>query len=446
MQIQLSDHFTYKKLLRFTLPSIFMMVFVSIYSIVDGFFVSNFVGKTPFAALNLIWPFVMICGSLGFMIGTGGSALVGKTMGEGDLPRARALFSLLIYVSLGFGVVIATVAFIFIRPIAVLLGATPDMLEYCVIYGRILLLAIPFFMLQNEFQSLLITAERPDFGLKITVAAGIANMIFDALFVVVFRWGLAGAAAATALCQTVGGLVPLIYFILPNKSPLRLGKTRLDLRALGKVFANGSSEFVTNISLSLVGMIYNLQLLKLVGEDGVSAYGVVIYVSFIFIAVFLGYTIGAAPIVSFHFGAGNTDELKNLRKKGLLLIACFAAVLTALGVGLAQPQALIFVSYDKDLLEMTVRGVRLYSFSYLIVGFNIFGSSFFTALNDGLTSATISFVRTLVFQIAAVLLLPALLPASMKLDGIWLAAVAAELLSLFITSFFLIRKRKKYHY
>ena len=446
MQIRLSDHFTYKKLIRFTLPSIFMMVSISIYSIVDGFFVSNYVGKTPFAALNLIFPFIMLCASLGFMFGTGGSALVGKTLGEGRPERANELFSMLIDTSLAVGVLIAVPAFIFLRPISILLGAEGEMIDYCVQYGRILVAAIPFFMLQNEFQSFLVTAERPDFGLYITIGAGVTNMLLDALFIAVLRWGLVGAAAATALSQFVGGIVPLIYFLLPNRSRLHLGRTRLELRALAAALGNGVSEFVTDISLSLVGILYNYQLLRLVGEDGVSAFGIVMYVSFIFCAVFIGYTIGSAPLVSFHYGAGNTQELKNLFRKSMCLLCCAAVVLTALGVGLARQQAMIFVSYDETLLRMTTRAVRLYSFVYLILGFNIYGSSFFTALNNGLVSFIISFLRTLVFKVGTVLLLPALLPAPYRLDGIWLADAAADTLALILTFSLLLSNRKKYGY
>lgn len=446
MKISLSEHFSYKKLLKFTFPSIMMMIFLSIYSVVDGYFVSNYVGKTPFAALNLIWPFIMLCGALGFMVGTGGSALISRVRGEGDLEKANQIFSLLIYVTIGLGIVIAAVGFVFIRPIAVFLGADAQMLDYCVLYGRTLLCSLVAFMLQNVFQSFLITAERPDFGLRITIAAGVTNMILDALFVAVFRWGLLGAAVATAMSQVVGGLVPLFYFVFPNKSPFRLGKTKFDGKALLKTFTNGSSEFVTNISLSVVGMLYNYTLLQIAGEDGLSAYGILMYVGFIFIAVFLGYTIGTAPIVSFHYGAADWEELKNLNKKSLRLIAVFSVTLTALGMALARPLSWLFASYDETLLNMTIHAMILYATCYLLSGFNIYASSFFTALNDGATSAAISFLRTFVFQAAAVLLVPRVLPPRYQLDGIWLACTAAELVSLVISVSFLLGKRKKYHY
>ena len=446
MHIQLSDHFTYKKLLRFAFPSIIMMIFTSIYGVVDGIFVSNFVGQSQFAAINLIMPFLMICGAIGFMIGTGGSALVSKTLGEGENDRAKSLFSMLIYLTIGFAVIIAVIAIIFLRPISIFLGAKGEMIDYCVTYGRFILPALPAFMLMNIFQSFLITAEKPKLGLFVTVAAGCTNMVLDALFVAAFGWGLEGAAIATAASQIVGGVIPFVYFLRPCKAVLHLVRFRFDGMALLRTCTNGSSEFVTNISLSVVNMLYNFQLMKLVGESGVSAYGVIMYISFIFIAVFIGYALSVTPIIGYHYGAGNFDELKNLFKKSLVIIFVFALVLTALAEVGARPLSLIFVGYDKALLNMTVRALMLYSISYLICGFNIFGSAFFTALNDGPVSAAISFLRTLVFQIASLLVIPAILPAEYKLDGIWLAVVAAEALSLVVTVAFIILKRKKYKY
>ena len=320
MSIQLSDHFNYRKLLRFTLPSIVMMIFTSIYGVVDGFFVSNFVGKTPFAAVNFIMPFLMILGAVGFMFGTGGSALIAKTMGEGDPEKANRLFSLFVYVSAACGIVIAVAGIAFIRPIASLLGAEGTMLDDCVTYGRIILIALPAYMLQYEFQSFFVTAEKPQLGLFVTIAAGVTNIVLDALFVAVFRWGLVGAAAATAISQMVGGIVPLFYFFRRNSSLLRLGKTRFDGRALLKACTNGSSELMSNISTSIVSMLYNLQLMHYVGEDGVSAYGVLMYVNMIFLAAFIGYSVGTAPVVGYHYGAGNHKELKSLLKKSMNLI------------------------------------------------------------------------------------------------------------------------------
>ena len=442
MAIRLSDHFNYGKLLRFTAPSIIMMIFTSIYGVVDGVFVSNFVGKTPFAAINFIMPFLMVFGALGFMVGTGGSALVAKTLGEGDRERANGLFSMLIWLSLAGGVALSVLGIVFMRPIAVLLGAEGEMLDCCVVYGCIIQLALPAFILQNEFQSFLVTAERPKLGLGITVAAGVTNIVLDALFVAVFRWGLEGAAAATALSQVVGGVVPLVYFLCPNKCQLKLTRPVFDRRALVKTCTNGSSELMTNLSMSLVNMLYNFQLMRFAGEDGIAAYGVIMYVNFIFISVFLGYSIGSAPVVGFHYGACNSNELKNLYRRSLSIIAVLSVSLTLLAEGLAGPLAGIFVSYDAGLLDMTRRGFMIYSLSFLMTGFNIFGSSFFTALNDGLVSAVISFLRTLVFQVAAVFLLPVFF----KLDGVWLAIVVAEGLALGVTVFCFVRFKGKYQY
>lgn len=442
MNIQLSESFTMKKLLRFTLPSIVMMIFTSIYGVVDGFFVSNYVGKTPFAAVNFIMPFLMILGAVGFMFGTGGGALIAKTMGEGKHDKAKKLFSLFVYVTAAVGIVIAALGFIFIRPIAELLGAEGEMLKNCVTYGRVILLALPFYMLQYEFQSFFATAEKPQLGLAVTVAAGLTNIVLDALFIAVFKWGLVGAAAATALSQTVGGIIPLIYFSRPNDSLLRLTKTEFDGRSLLKACTNGSSELMTNISTSLVSMLYNVQLMKYAGENGVAAYGVLMYVNMIFLAAFIGYSVGTAPITSYNYGSGNNSELKGMLKKSVFIIGAFAVSMFAFAQLLAFPLSKIFVGYDKELLELTLRGFRIFSFSFLFAGISVFGSSFFTALNNGLVSALISFLRTLVFQIAAVLILPSLI----GIDGIWLSIIAAEIMSMIITVLFIFKFRNRYHY
>lgn len=442
MNIPLSDHFTYRKLMRFTLPSIAMMIFTSIYGVVDGFFVSNFVGKTPFAAVNFIMPFLMILGAVGFMFGTGGSALIAKTMGEGDPDKAKRLFSLFVYVSAACGIVIAVLGIVLLRPIASLLGAQGVMLENCVAYGRIILLALPAFLLQYEFQSFFVTAEKPQLGLIVTVAAGVTNMVLDALLVAVFPFGLEGAAAATALSQCVGGVVPLVYFSRANTSRLRLVKTKYDGRALLKACTNGSSELMSNISMSVVSMLYNTQLIRYAGEDGVAAYGVLMYVNMIFLATFIGYSVGTAPVIGFHYGAQNHSELKSLLKKSLVIIGVFSAGMLAAGQALAKPLALMFVGYDQGLLDLTLRGFLIFSFSFLFAGLAIYGSSFFTALNNGLVSALISFLRTLVFQLAAVLIFPLF----WEIDGIWFSIVAAEGMAAAVTVLFLLGNRKKYHY
>lgn len=442
MKISLSDHFNVKRLLRFTLPSIIMMIVSSIYGVVDGFFVSNFVGKTPFAAVNFIMPFLMILGTVGFMFGTGGSALVAKTFGEGDSDRARRIFSLLIYVSIILGVVIAALGIAFIRPVAYMLGARGELLDNCIIYSRVVLLGLPAFILQMEFQSFFVTAEKPNLGLYVTVGAGVTNMVLDWLFVGVFAWGLVGAAAATALSQMVGGFLPLLYFARKNTSILKLGKTHFDGKALLKTCTNGSSEFMSNISMSLVGMLYNIQLLNYAGEDGVAAYGVLMYVSMIFCGVFIGYSIGSAPVVGYHYGAGNREELKGLLKRSVGIISVFSVLMVGLSFLLSSPLSSLFVGYDKELLELTQQGFNIFSLSFLFMGMAIFGSGFFTALNDGLTSAAISFLRTLVFQIAAVLIFPLL----WGIDGIWWSIVTAELAAVAVFVIFLFAKKNKYHY
>ena len=440
--IQLSDHFDCKRLLRFTFPSIIMMVFTSIYGVVDGFFVSNYAGKTPFAAVNFIFPVLIILGCPGFMLGTGGSALIAKTMGEGDKKRANQIFSLLIYVGAAAGVVLGAAGIALLPSVAVLLGAEGRLLADCVTYGRIILLAGPFFMLQMEFQCLFATAEKPKLGLTVTVAAGVTNMVLDWLLVGVFRWGLVGAAAATAVSQAVGGVIPLIYFARENSSLLRLTRCPFDGAVLLKTCANGSSELMSNISMSVVSMLYNGQLMAKAGEDGVAAYGVLMYVSMVFQAIFIGYAVGTAPVVGYHHGAGNRGELKGLLRRSVLLIGGFSAAMCLAGETLGRPLSVIFVGYDQGLLDMTAHAFAIFSVAFLFSGFAIFGSSFFTALNDGLTSALISFLRTLVFQCAAVIIFPIL----WGLDGIWWSIVAAEVMAVAVTLAFLIGKRKKYGY
>ena len=442
MQIQLSEHFTYKKLLRFVLPSIVMMIFTSIYGVVDGLFVSNYVGKTAFAAVNLIMPFLMAISALGFMIGTGGSAIVAKTLGEGKKEQANEYFSMLVYLTLIGGIVLSALGILFSPLIARGLGADGALLTNCVLYARITLLSMPAFMLQNVFQSFFVTAEKPKLGLGVIVIAGVTNMVLDFLLVGVFQIGLAGAAFATVTSECIGGLFPILYFARKNSSLLKLGRTHFN----GKIFlcacGNGSSELMTNLSSSIVNSLYNIQLMNLAGENGVAAFGTIMYVNFIFIAIFLGYSIGSAPLVSYHYGADNHDELKNLFQKSLRLIGIWGLMLFILAQLIARPLAAIFVGYDADLFSMTQNGFRIYCIAYLINGFNIYGSSFFTALNNGLISAAISFLRTLVFQLAAVLLLPLLL----GINGIWSAVAVAELLTLGLTVTFFVRNRKKYHY
>ena len=444
MRIQLSDHFSYGKLVRFTMPSIGMMIFTSIYGVVDGFFVSNFAGKTPFAAVNLIMPFLMIVSTVGFMFGTGGTALVAKTFGEGKKERANRLFSLFTYTAFALGVILAVVSILFLRPIAAFLGAEGELLENCVIYGRIILCALPFYVLQLLFQSFFVTAEKPQLGLTVTVCAGVTNMVLDAVLVILLpqEYKLTGAAIATASSQTVGGVIPLFYFFGKNSSTLRLGKTKFDGRAIGRACFNGSSEYMSNVSMSVVGMLYNVQLLKYTGENGVAAYGVMMYVSMIFSGAFIGYSIGTAPVIGFHYGAENRGELKSILHKSLALIGGFAVFMVGLSELSAVPLARLFVGYDPELMDLTVSGFRIFALSFLLMGFAIFGSGFFTALNDGLTSALISFLRTMVFQIAAVLILPGIL----GVDGIWWSIAVAEGMAVLLTFLFLKIKQKKYGY
>lgn len=444
MHIRLSDHFTYRKLLIFTFPSIAMMIFTSIYTVVDGFFVSNFAGKTPFAAVNLIMPVLLILGTVGFMFGTGGTAIVAKTCGEGDIKRANSYFSLFVYVAFAAGVILAVLGIIFARPIAEVLGASGQLLSDCVVYARIILLALPFFVLQMMFQSFFVAAEKPNLGLGVTITSGVTNMLLDAVLVLLLpqEYKLAGAATATAVSQTIGGVIPLFYFFRENSSMLRLGKTEYQGSVILKACINGSSEFMSNVSMNVVGILYNIQLMKYAGENGIAAYGVMMYVSMIFSAAFIGYSIGTAPVISYHYGAGNSSELKNLLRKGLLLMGVFGLSMSVSAEVFAVPLSRIFVGYDRKLLELTVSGFQIFALSFLFMGFGIFASGFFTALNDGVTSAVISFLRTLVLQTAAVMILPVF----MGINGVWISVVAAEFMAVILGAVFLIGKRNRYHY
>ncbi|MBQ8685093.1 MAG: MATE family efflux transporter [Clostridia bacterium] len=450
-RIKLSEHFTYKKLFRFVLPSVIMMVFTSIYGIVDGFFVSRFVGEAQFAALNLIFPFIMILGAVGFMLGTGGNAVVSKALGEGDNRKANRIFSMLIYTTVVLGVALAIVGIVLARPIATLFAAGEKemaeadkeiLIEYCTQYARIILAVLPAFMLQNAFQGFFVTAEKARLGLYVTMIAGFGNILFDALFVAAFRWGLAGAAIATALNQLIGGVLPLLYFARKNDSLLRLCRTSFDGRVLGKVCINGLSELMTNISLSVITILYNMQLMKLEGIAGVSAYGVMQYIGFIFIGVFLGYAVGSAPVVGYHYGAQNADELKNIFKKSVILMSVLGVLMTAIAIAFAKPLSAVFVGYDEALLDLTTKGMRIYSIGFLMSGLNIFASAFFTALGNGGISLLVSFSRTFFCQAAAVLLLPLFF----GLNGVWAACAAAELITLVLTVIVFIWQKDKYHY
>ena len=442
-KIQLSDHFNYSRLLRFVLPCIGTMLFTSIYGIVDGLCVSNFVGKTAFAAVNLIMPVPMLVGAVGFMLGTGGSAIVGITLGEGDEEKANRYFSLFVYTAILAGVVLSVIGFFAVRPAAELLGAKGEMLDYAVQYGRVLMVSLPTFILQNLFQSFFVTAEKPNLGFLFTVGAGCTNMVLDVVLVGALQWGVIGAAIATFLSQIVGGVLPLFYFFeKKNTSRIHLGKTEFHGGVLKAACINGSSELMTNLSMSLVNILYNYQLLRFAGENGVAAYGVIMYAAFLFVAVFVGYAVGSAPIVSYHYGARNHAELNNLYTKSLRLIGVVAVILTAASMLIIPYVARIFVGYDQELLDLTSHAFRVYGLSFLIMGFNVYGSSFFTALGDGVTSALISFLRTLVFQLLFVLVLPMIL----DIEGVWLAVTAAELAALAVTVYMFVTKDQKFHY
>jgi len=442
MRVKLSDHFTYKRLFQFVIPTIAMMVFTSIYGVVDGFFISNFVGKDPFSAVNLIMPFLMILGAIGFMIGAGGSAIVAKALGEKKNKEANEYFSFLIYVTIICGIVLFFFGYGMIGHVARWLKADDSLYDYCVQYGKIILIGTPFFMLQQVFQTFLTTAEKPKLAFLITLIAGITNMVLDALFVAIFRWQIVGAAVATVVSQFVGGVIPLIYFLCKNNSLLHLGKAKWNGKVLLRTCTNGSSEFVGNISGSIVGMLFNLQLIKYAGNDGIAAYGTMMYVNFIYVAIFIGYSIGTAPLIGYNYGAKNTSELKNIFKKSMILMLIFGVVMSLLAFVLAYPISKIYVGYDDALFEMTKNAFYIFSFSFVFSGISIFASSLFTALNNGLVSAIISFMRSVVYQIACVFILPLFF----GINGIWISMLVTEILSTITSILFIICQKKKYQY
>lgn len=444
MNIQLSDHFTYSKLIRFTLPSIGMMIFSSIYGVVDGFFVSNFAGATPFAAVNLIMPAWMIIATAGFLFGAGGTAIVARTLGEKNIERANAYFSLITYFSAVIGVLFSIIGITFIRPISMFLGAEGEMLHHCVTYGRIIFASVPFFVLQLMFQIFFVVAEKPQLGFITTIISGVTNIVLDAVLVILLpqEYKLAGAAIATAFGQIVGCLIPLIFFSRKNSSILKLGKTHFDGKIILEAGINGSSEFMTSVSSSIISMLYNHQFLNYVGEKGIVAYGVVMYVNMIFSATFNGYTVGCAPVIGYHYGAGNHSELRSLLKKSLAITSIMGISMTIIAELFAAPLSGIFVGYNQEILEFTIHGFRIFALAFTLMGIVSFSSGFFTALSDGVTSAAISFMRTLVFQVINVLLIPIIL----GIDGIWYSAVIAELMAIVVSALFLIMKQKKYHY
>lgn len=442
MQISLSDHFNYSKLLRFTLPSIAMVVFTSIYGVVDGFFVANYAGKQAFAAVNLSYPVIMILGTLGLMFGSGGSALVAAAQGRGRKKLANEYFSLITYSAIVTSVVLVSILWFLLEPLMKLMGATGGLLEDSVLYGHIMMISLPAFILQSMFQLLFVTAGKPKLGFFVTVGAGIANMVLDFILVGVCGYGLAGAGVATVVSEFFGGVIPIFYFLRDNGSTLRLERTRWVPAALYKTCFNGCSELLAGLSSSLIGVLYNFQLMKFVGENGVAAFGVVMYLTFIFCDIFVGYCNGVAPIISNHFGSRDKNELRNLFKRCVVIIAVLGVALFALAEMTAPALVRIFVGADSDLYEMTKHACRIVSFCFLLSGFGIFGSSLFTALNNGVLSAVISVGRSVVFGTLAVMLLPLIF----GVEGIWLAVWATEIASIFVVIYFVIRKRKNYGY
>ena len=440
----MEGHYGYRRILKEMWPMVLMLMVTSVYSIVDGWFISNFAGSTAFAAMNIIWPAIAIISALGLMVGAGGSALVSKTFGEGDDERANHIFTMLIKLTFIAGAVISAALFVVMKPLAAALGAEGEMVRYAVIYGRILTAALPVYMLQMAMQPFYMVAGRPELGTITSIACGLTNIALDALFVAGLGWGLTGAAVATAASFIVGGCIPAAFFASKrNKTPLRFLKdSRYEWPAIGQSLSNGLSEFVGNISFNIVGICYNLQLMKYIGENGVSAYGVLMYVGFIFGSVFIGYNMGISQVISYKYGAGDKAELRSLLRKSCALVAVAGIVITATVELLAPLLSRLFVGYYPALRDLTTYALHIYMISFLICGFNMFASAWFTALNNGPVSAVISFTRTLVFELGCVFILPLLF----GIDGIWVAVNVAEVLALILSAALVLGFRKRYGY
>ena len=443
----LSDHFTYRKIFRMTIAPILMMIFTSLYVVVDGLFIANFVGKDAYAGENLIFPIIMIIGGIGFMFGTGGSALSAKLLGEGKKEEANQVFSMLLVFTFLVGIIVSIGGYFLVETFAhgmasITEDATDEMVKEAITYGKILIIGQAIFMLQNYFQSFLLVDERSRLGFIATLCAGIGNIILDFLFIVVFKLGVAGAALGTISGYFVGAIIPFIHFIKNKNGLIEFKLTRFKARPILKSCFNGSSEFVNNISSSIVGIVFNIQLLKFMGQNGVAAYGTIAYVSFLFVSIFIGYSIGMAPVISFNYGAENHDELKNVLRKSLIIIFIMELFMVLISFTCARPLAMLFSSGNNDLEELTINALRICSLAFIFTGIGIFTSSFFTALNNGALSALNAFMRTLVFQIAFILLLPLIFGAS----GIWWAIIFADCAAFILAIACLIWKRKQYHY
>ena len=446
--IHLSDHFTYKKILRFTIYPILMMLITSIYWIVDGFFISNYVGPSAFAGVNLIFPVVMIVACIGFMFGSGGAALVSKKLGEGDSDGANKTFSLITYVTLGTGLILSLIFFFLVRPIAMgfasinQVEASEAMIDSAEVYGRIMVGGVFLYIMQGYFHSFFSVNEKSSLGFLFTLISGLTNMLLDYLLIGVFRAGVVGAACASLSGMFISAVGPFLYFRFGKNNLIKLGKPRWNLNEITQSIANGSSEFVSNVSGSIVTIVFNVQLLKYIGEVGVSAYGIIGYVCFVFFAIFIGYSIGIAPVIGYNYGAKNPVELTNVLRKSFVIISVSGVAMTLLSAGLADPITRIFSAGVGELHTLGVRAMRIFSICYLMAGFSMFGSSFFTALNNGLISALISFCRTLVFQLGSVFVLPLIV----GVDGIWFSIIVAEFLSMVMTIIFISARRRKYGY
>ncbi len=442
MNTTISQKFTLTSLLKFALPTTIMMVVLSIYTLVDGVFVSNFVGELAFSAINIIFPFISLIFALGIMAATGGNALVANNLGQGDDEKARENFTLIVIFATGLGLLLMMVGIVFNKEIARLLGATPLIEEYARDYLSTLAPFIPLAIWMGFSQILFVTIGKPTLGLIATLVGGITNIIFDYLFIVVMNMGIKGAALGTGLGYSLPGLFFIYYFLFHRKNSLYFVKPRWRARVLLKTFTNGSSEFVANLATSITTFMFNLIILDLAGEQGVAAIGIILYAQFLLMSAFLGYAQGVAPIFSYAYGARDHLQLKKVFSISIRVIILFSLAIASFSYFASSSIVGIFVERQSQVFSLAKNGFSVFSLSFLFMGVNIFSSSLFTAFSNGKISASISFLRTLVFILGYLLFLPRFL----GLPGVWLAIPLAEFTTMFFSISYLTIQRKKYHY
>lgn len=441
MTNSIAQKFNVFTLLKFAFPTMVMMVFMSLYTIVDGIFVSRLVGSNALSAVNIVYPVISLLIACGIMLSTGGSAIVARQMGEKREQEARENFSMLAVVSVLTGIVILVLGLMFLEPICRILGGTPVLLEDCKIYLGVLLGFGPLTMLQMLFQTFFVTAGKPGLGLGLTLTGGVVNMVLDYVFMGPMQMGVLGAALATGLGQAIMAVAGVVYF-LKVKGNLYFVKPVFRGNILLQSCGNGSSEMVSNLSTAVVTFLFNITMLKLAGEDGVAAITIVLYGQFLFTALYLGFSMGVAPVVSFNYGNQNHAQLKRIYKICIGFILGSSVFILGIALLFSEPIVGIFTGEENHTYELAVEGFFQFSFNYLFAGINIFASALFTSLSNGKISAIISFCRTFVFITVSIVLLPRV----MGITGVWLSVPLAELVTLFISITYLKGQKEVYHY